>query len=177
MHAVFTAEDLHPDAHQAWYSLVGPDEQDVPRPPLAEGEVRFVGDPVAVVIAESRYIAEDAAELVFVDYEPLPALADYIAAIGADERCTTSSRGTSSPRSASSRRRRCRRSTPSRRTWCSETFYQQAYVAVPLETRGLVVEWSAPSGEMTIWAATQAPHEVRVGLRRACSTCPSRRSG
>ena len=50
---------------------------DTPRPPLAEGEAKFVGDPVALVVAESRYIAEDAVELVDVDYEPLPAVADF----------------------------------------------------------------------------------------------------
>ena len=44
------------------------------------GEVRFAGDPVALVVAESRYIAEDAADLVVVDFEPLPAVVDYAAA-------------------------------------------------------------------------------------------------
>ena len=43
------------------------DIPDSPRPPLAEGEVRFVGDPVALVVAENRYLAEDAADLVDVD--------------------------------------------------------------------------------------------------------------
>ena len=57
---------------------------ETPRPPLAEGEVRFVGDPVALVVAESRYLAEDAAELVEVDYEPLPAVVDYTEAEHAD---------------------------------------------------------------------------------------------
>ncbi|MDX1615887.1 MAG: hypothetical protein R3300_16350, partial [Candidatus Promineifilaceae bacterium] len=44
--------------------------------PLAKEKVRFVGEPVVLVIAESRYLAEDAAELVWVDYEPLPAVVD-----------------------------------------------------------------------------------------------------
>ncbi|MYZ48586.1 xanthine dehydrogenase family protein molybdopterin-binding subunit [Propylenella binzhouense] len=48
---------------------------------LAVDEVRYVGEPVAVVVAESRYIAEDAAALVDVDYEPLPAVADCLAAL------------------------------------------------------------------------------------------------
>ena len=48
----------------------------------------------------------------------------------------------------------------------SETIYQQAYAAVPIETRGLVVEWSRGSGELTIWAATQAPHEMRMFCSR-----------
>ncbi|MFL5662084.1 MAG: xanthine dehydrogenase family protein molybdopterin-binding subunit, partial [Ktedonobacteraceae bacterium] len=44
------------------------------RRPLALGKVRYVGDPVAIVLAESLYIAEDARDLVEVDYEPLPAV-------------------------------------------------------------------------------------------------------
>jgi aerobic carbon-monoxide dehydrogenase large subunit len=50
---------------------------------LAREEVCFVGEPVAVIVAESRYLAEDAAQLVEVDYEPLPAVADCRAAIAA----------------------------------------------------------------------------------------------
>ena len=77
VHAVFTAEDLNPDVKEAWHAVAGKDIPDTPRPPLAEGEVKFVGDPVALVVAESRYVAEDAVELVDVDYEPLPAVADF----------------------------------------------------------------------------------------------------
>jgi carbon-monoxide dehydrogenase large subunit len=47
-----------------------------------------------------------------------------------------------------------------------ETISQQAYAAVPMETRGTVVEWDPGSGELTIWAATQAPHEVRAYCSR-----------
>ena len=45
-------------------------EELVVPPPLAIGDVRYVGDPVALVVAESRYLAEDACELIEVDYEP-----------------------------------------------------------------------------------------------------------
>src|SRR5262245_8657895 len=75
--AVFVAADLNPGVREAWYTIVGPDVPDSPRPPLAEGEVRFVGDPVALVVATDRYIAEDAAELVAVDYDQLPPVVDY----------------------------------------------------------------------------------------------------
>src|SRR6516162_1688503 len=84
VHAVFTAADLNPDAREAWHAVAGKDVPDTPRPPLAEGEVKFVGDPVALVVAESRYIAEDAIELVDVDYESLPAIADFTKAVNAD---------------------------------------------------------------------------------------------
>ena len=75
--AVFTAADLNRGCKEQWHTSVGPQSPETPRPPLAEGEARFVGDPVALVVAESRYVAEDAAELVEVDYEPLPAVVDY----------------------------------------------------------------------------------------------------
>jgi carbon-monoxide dehydrogenase large subunit len=54
------------------------------RRPLAIGHVRYVGDPVAVVLAENRYIAEDALNLLEIDYEPLPAVADPEAALASD---------------------------------------------------------------------------------------------
>src|SRR3954454_14963538 len=78
--AVFTAADLNPQVHEQWYTSMGKDIPDTPRPPLAEGEVRFVGDPVALVIADDRYVAEDGVDLVSVDYEPLPVVADYLTA-------------------------------------------------------------------------------------------------
>ena len=52
--------------------------------PLAKGKVRYVGEPIAVIVAESRYIAEDSAELVFVEYELLPVVHDLATAIAAD---------------------------------------------------------------------------------------------
>src|SRR6516225_9915135 len=82
--AVFTAADLNGDVREAWYTGQGQQVPDTPRPPLADGQARFAGDPVALVVADSRYLAEDAAELVEVDYEPLPAVADYAQARAAD---------------------------------------------------------------------------------------------
>ena len=61
--AVFTAADLNGDVREAWYTGTGNQVPDTPRPPLADGEARFAGDPVALVVADSRYLAEDAAEL------------------------------------------------------------------------------------------------------------------
>src|SRR4029079_8139446 len=70
VHAVFTAADLNPDVGEQWHTSIGPGRPETPRPTLAEDEVRFVGDPIALVVAESLYLAEDAAELVEIDYEP-----------------------------------------------------------------------------------------------------------
>ena len=86
VHAVFTRADLLP--HLATeYLVVGlPSasyKQDLNRPALAGDEVVHVGQAVAIVVADDRYIAEDAAALVDVDYEPLPAASDCRAALGA----------------------------------------------------------------------------------------------
>src|SRR5262247_3531074 len=81
---VLTAADLNPGVHEQWHTSVGPKGPETPRPPLAEGEVRFVGDPVALVIAENRYVAEDAADLVEIDFDALPAVVDYVAAESAE---------------------------------------------------------------------------------------------
>ena len=75
--AVYTAADLGL-APYAVFTRIHPE---CARPPLAEGTVRFVGDPVAVVVAETRTQALDAAEAVDVDYEPLPAVTDMEAAL------------------------------------------------------------------------------------------------
>ena len=164
VHAVFVAADLNPDAKEAWYATQGKDIPDTPRPPMAQGEARFVGDPVALVVAESRYIAEDAAESVEIDFEPLPAVADFTLAEHSDvlvhERYPDNIAGQMAG------------APPDEATFASaahvvsETIYQHSYAPVPIETRGMVVEWAAASGELTIWASTQSPHELRAFCAR-----------
>ncbi|GMU78214.1 MAG: carbon-monoxide dehydrogenase large subunit [Acidimicrobiia bacterium] len=74
---VFTASDLGLAPYFVFFRI----HPECARPPLAEGKVCFVGDPVAVVVAETREQAIDAAELVVVEYESLPAVADMEAAL------------------------------------------------------------------------------------------------
>lgn len=164
--AVFVAEDLNPGVHEQWYTLDGPDVPDTPRPPLAEGEVRFVGDPVALVVAADRYVAEDAAELVMVDYEPLPPVVDYAGAQESGELVHPGYPGNLAGELSGRPASEIAAVFDEAPHVVRETIYQQAYAPVPMETRGLVAEWSAPSGELTIWASTQAPHEVRMFCAR-----------
>jgi carbon-monoxide dehydrogenase large subunit len=166
VHAVFVAEDLNADVREPWYSLTGKDIADTPRPPLAEGEVRFAGDPVALVVAADRYLAEDAAELVSVDYEPLPPVVDYVTAPESAELVHASYPGNVCGEMNGRPADDLAPIFAEAPHVVRETIYQQAYAPVPMETRGLVAEWSAPAGEMTIWASTQAPHEVRLFCSR-----------
>ena len=87
VHAVFALADLLPHLRIERLIVGLPSKaykQDLNRPALAGDEVVHVGEPVAIVIADSRYIAEDAAALVDIEYEPLPAIADCRAALAAD---------------------------------------------------------------------------------------------
>jgi len=162
--AVFVGADLNADVHEPWYSVAGKDIPDNPRPPLAEGEVRFVGDPVALVIAESRYLAEDAVDLVLVDYESLGPVVDYRTAGETEALVHEGYPGNVVGRLGGAPPETLDEVFTEAAHVVTETITQQPSAAVPLETRGMVVEWSA--GELTIWAATQAPHEVRAVCSR-----------
>ena len=164
VHAVLTAADLNNDVHEAWHAVAGKDVPDTPRPPLAEGEVKFVGDPVAIVIAENRYLAEDALELVDVDYDPLPAIADFTQAVGHEAVVHEAYPDNVAGGLAGA--------PPDEEAFAAaayvadEQIYQQTHVPVPIETRGLVVEWVAATQELTLWASTQTPQELRAFAAR-----------
>ncbi|HUJ67867.1 MAG TPA: xanthine dehydrogenase family protein molybdopterin-binding subunit [Acidimicrobiales bacterium] len=163
---VFTAGDLNPGAKAQWHTSIGPESPETPRPPLAEGEVRFVGDPVALVVAETRYVAEDAAELVEVDYEELPAVTDYIRAEGDGVLVHQSHGSNVIGEMAGAPASLLDDAFATAAHVAGETIYQQAYAAVPMEGRGLVVDYSGATGELVIYSATQAPHEVRLFCSR-----------
>ena len=75
--AVFTASDIAGHWHELWASLTGPDGAQPPLRLLADGDVRFVGDLVALVIAEDAYLAEDACDLVELELAPQTPVVDY----------------------------------------------------------------------------------------------------
>jgi len=166
VHAVFTPEDHNPDVREQWYTLMGKDMPDTPRPPLAEGEVRFAGDPVALVVATDRYVAEDGADLVVVDYEPLPPVVDYATAQESTELVHASYPGNLAGELGIPPSPELTAAFENAPHVLSTTIHQQAYAPVPMETRGMVAEWSRTDGEMTIWASTQTPHEVRLFCSR-----------
>ncbi len=163
---VFSAADLNVDVKEQWHTSMGSASPETPRPPLAEGEARFVGDPVALVVADTAAIAEDAAELVTVEYEQLPAVVDYTIAENA-ETLVHASHGSNVIGELGGRPASALDDVlASAAHVVRETIHQQAYAAAPLEGRGLVVDFSQGTGDLTIYAATQAPHEVRLFCSR-----------
>jgi aerobic carbon-monoxide dehydrogenase large subunit len=161
--AVFTAADFVGRFGEAWHAMLG--EQLVVPPPLAVADVRYVGDPVALVVADSRYVAEDACELVVVDYEPGAAVADYRTARDDGAPVVHTAWGMQSNVMASVP------FTPlapdlddamARAEHVVEcTIEQHRYVCVPMEARGLVASWSAGREELELVCSTQSVHETR----------------
>jgi aerobic carbon-monoxide dehydrogenase large subunit len=163
---VFTSADLNPDVREQWHTSVGRESPETPRPPLAEGEVRFVGDPVALVVAETRYIAEDAAELVEVDYEPLPPIVDYATA-ASSEQLVHETHGSNLIGEISGLPAAALEDVyQSARHVVETSVHQHACTASPMECRGIVVDYSRATGDLMIHAATQSPHEVRLFCSR-----------
>ena len=164
--AVFTAADLNPAAKEQWHTSVGPKSPETPRPPLADNEVRFVGDPVALVVAESRYLAEDAADLVEVDYEPLPAVVDYATAARCQDLVHERHGSNVVGEMGGLAPAELEEVFASAAHVVRETISQHRHTAVPMEGRGLVVDYARATGMFTIYSATQSPHEVRLFCAR-----------
>jgi aerobic carbon-monoxide dehydrogenase large subunit len=144
----------------AW--LPTEDTASPPHYPLATDKVRYAGDGVAVVLAESRAAAKDAAELVHVQYEPLPAVVDPEAALAADAPLVHDDLGTN----------RCYTWTLANGevdqlfTNAAHTvkcrFRQQRLIPSALEPRACVAAPTPGTDELTLWSTTQIPHILRV---------------
>lgn len=133
----------------------------VQRPILAHGTVHFVGDPVAVVLAETAYLAADAAELVFVEYDPLPIVTDPYEAMADDAPIIMEGLPSNvmldtpwaddiaevfdnAPRTASGR------------------MWNNRVHPMPLETNQVLADWGRD--KLTVWASIQTPHSYRNRL-------------
>jgi aerobic carbon-monoxide dehydrogenase large subunit len=132
--------------------------------PLAKEKVRHVGEPLALVIAESRYLAEDALADVVADLEPLPAVVDLEQALRDNSPTVHNDvRGNIAARVRQSkgdyRAALARADHVIRRR-----LHYDHGASVPMETRGVVAKWDAKAAHLTIWDTTQAPVFVRNGL-------------
>jgi carbon-monoxide dehydrogenase large subunit len=126
------------------------------QPVMARNKVRYVGEPVAVVVATDEAVAEDALELIRVEIDPLPAVADHIVSArgevllfeetGSNEAAVFSAR-MGEPDAAFAQADYTRR----------ERFSVQRHTALPMEPRGLLAEWDPARGRMTVHGATKVP--------------------
>jgi carbon-monoxide dehydrogenase large subunit len=134
------------------------------RPPLADGVVRFVGDAVAVVVAETRAQAVDAAEMVIVDYDPLPVVVDPEAAL--EDGATLLFPDHASNVAIEFNFGEDPEVLEGSDVVVQGRFVNQRVAAVPMEGNGILVQPGADGG-LEVTVPTQAPFGVRDGLAAA----------
>ncbi|MFE2216861.1 xanthine dehydrogenase family protein molybdopterin-binding subunit [Streptomyces canus] len=134
-------------------------------PPIATAEVRYAGDPVAVVVARDRYAAADALEAIEVDYTPLPPVLDLEAALEAEAPLVHSDKGTNRcydwPLRAGEDFAAVRQRAE---VTLKRRYHQQRLIPNAMEPRAVVVTPIASSDEYTVYSSTQIPHILRVML-------------
>ena len=141
---------------------------------LASTEVTFAGEAVAFVVADNRYIAEDACGLIEIEYEILPAVAECRDGLRADSPlCHTDAKdnvvahieiGFGDIDAAF-------KDAPH---VVEETYWQNRGSAHPMETRGYVAEYHAANDELTVWSSGQAPHHEKKNLVELLEWDPER---
>jgi carbon-monoxide dehydrogenase large subunit len=161
--AVITAADLGATIPTIPFRRPNPTIAPFAQPVIARSVVRYVGEPVAMVLADRPELAEDAAQAVAVDIAPLPVIADHRASAadevllfdGATTNCASVFTATTGDAAAAFAR------APYVRR---ERFGVQRHTALPMETRGLLAEWDAAAGRLTMSGAAKLPFFNRRAL-------------
>lgn len=165
VHLVLTARDLGEKLEPSpllvpHHALTQPRTQ----LPLALDEVRYVGEAVAMVVADDRYIAEDALDLIEVDYEPLPVVHNLAVAAAEDAPLVHSD----VPGNLASHLAQTVGDPDSVFAEASHVIREGMVIdrgaAMPMECRGVLARWDAQEGMLTCWISTQGPIPIRNGL-------------
>lgn len=172
--AIYTAEDLGDYWRRGPLNVSPPPIERLvfnerTHPILAKDKVCYVGEPVAVVIAESRYQAEDAAVYVQVEYDPLPVVVDLEKALKPDSPLIHEDFGSNiaahciQERISDSQEHFADVRAKADLVISRRLFYDHG-AAAAMENRGIVAHWDARTQRLTVWDTTQAPIPIRNGL-------------
>src|SRR5713101_5154394 len=148
------------------------DLRQAPQWALCRERARYVGEIVAMVLAESRAAAEDAVDLIEVDWEPLPPVVDMVRAGEPGGPLVHQEWGTNVGVGFSHSIGDADGAFARADVTVSETFHIQRYVGMPLEGRGVVAAWDRRDGTLTTWNSTQVSHFVQQGLTTALGLPP-----
>ena len=175
VHAVFTAADMPRGVQTTRLPMLVPNPYSkISRTAfaLAQNEACYVGEPIAVVIADSRHLAEDAADAVAVDYEPLGVSNDCrdavkpgapLAHMGAENNIAASFAVSYGDLDAAFR---------SAMHSYKEELWHHRGCGHALECRGVVADYNCRDGLLTVWSATQTPHLEKSVLARLLDKSP-----
>jgi carbon-monoxide dehydrogenase large subunit len=157
--AIITAEDL-PDGGPVipMRMFPRPGMERFLQRPLADDVVRYSGEPVAVVVADSRYAAEDGAEQIHVEYEPLPPVVDHLRAAEDGAPLLHTRAGSNVAATFTVETGELDAAFAEADLVVEDVIRCHRHAAVPLETRGIVAELDPAADELTVWGAAKIPH-------------------
>jgi carbon-monoxide dehydrogenase large subunit len=166
VHAIFTGADIAKEFDQEVPTIpirLAPidDLKRFKQPVIAFDKVRYVGEPIAIVIAQTLEIAQDASESILVDIEPLPVVANWRSA--AEKISILHPKIQTNIGTVYNAKKGIIGSRNSVYHYRKESFKVHRHTAVTLETRGLVATWNDPQSKMTVYGATKVPY-----FNRAC---------
>ena len=163
---VYTAKDLAGLARPVLAESSLPGYQACARPSLADDRVRFVGEAVAAVLAESRYDAEDGVDAVVLDEEPLPAVTEIDQAVADGAPLIHDDMPGNLHNHFHLVEGDVEGAFAEADLVVEREFRSQRVAPVPLEPRSMIARWDPAGPELTLWISHQAPHMLRTGLSR-----------
>ncbi len=163
--AVYTAADLGVAPHHGF----APVHPDFLRPPLADGVVRFVGEAIAMVVAETPIAAADGAAAIWTEYDPLPAVVDPELALAPDAPLVFPDHGSNQAVTSTDPAIDLEAISD---IVVRGRYVNQRMAVVPMETNGCIAIPES-DGRMTFYASTQMPHAVRNQLAAAIAVEPA----
>jgi len=167
--AIYTANDLG-DYWKPGPLLVSPPPvegivfNEKTQVPLAKDKVKFAGEPIVMVLAESRYIAEDALADIQIDYEPLEAVVDLEKALQSDSTLIHEEIGSNVAAHVVQTKGDYESVKEKAALVIKRRFSYEHGCAAAIENRGIVAQWDGRAGRLTVWDTTQAPVVIRNGL-------------
>lgn len=167
---VYTAEDLG-DYWQHGPLLVPPPptiERKIfnqrTQVPLAKDKVRHAGEPIVMVVAESRYVAEDALADIWVDIDPLPAVVDLEYALSDEAPLIHEDLPSNLAAHVIQEKGNYSEAVKGADLVIKRRLLYDRGTAAAMENRGIVAQWDHKSAQLTVWDTTQAPIFIRNGL-------------
>ena len=173
VHAVFTGEDI---AQKIKPLRVGGSSllRQIKLYPLAVDKVRYFGEPLAVVVADNRYLAEDAVEVVSMDYEPLPVVVDPEAAMEPASACVHEDVGSNIVYKYHFATDGIDKVFQQADVVIKERIRSHRITACPIEPRAYLAHFNQQEDSLTMWSATANPHSLRTRIADILSFPESR---
>lgn len=170
VHAVLTNATLPVETGVLSASNPGGDVRHPEQAILAKEFARYVGEPVAMVIADDRYLARDAADAVHVDYDPVPVVVDAEKALEPGAPLVHAEYDSNLAKTLEHVTDGFADVLAKAPNKISLRVVNQRLTPMPIETRGCIGDWSNSTGEVTLYTSTQVAHFVRTFVSIVCGT-------